>query len=544
MRLDSGSFEDFLAAFKAMDPDEKRAALALADTETKHMRWVPNIGPQTVAYETQADETFYGGSAGGGKTALLCGLAVNEHKIAHIFRRESTQVRGIIDELTKILGTTQGLNQQSGVWRLPDNRVIEIAGIKDESDKEKWQGRAADLKGFDEITHFSESIYRYVIGWNRSTDAGQRCRVIATGNPPTTAEGLWVINYWGAWLDPTHPNPALPGELRWYTTIDGKDVELASAAPVEVNGKLVTPRSRTFVPAKLEDNPDLMRTTYAAVLEAMPEELRRRLRDGQFISALQDDEFQVIPTEWILAAQKRWSPDKPSGVGMTALGVDIAQGGADRTVIAPRYGDWFAPLVVKPGRETPDGPTAAALIIMHMRDAAMVNLDLGGGWGGSCYDFLKSNDMVSLTGIVPGGASAGRTLDGRLSFRNARAEMWWRFREALDPASERRIALPPDPELRSELAAPKWQMTSSSAIQIEEKIRIKERLGGRSPDKGDAVVMAWWSGNNKRRKSLQQQRSVRDLPTMANLGGRTLHTHRKRGAEVYSASSTWKDEQG
>jgi hypothetical protein len=170
------------------------------------------------------------------------------------------------------------------------------------------------------------------------------------------------------------------------------------------------------------------------------------------------------------------------------------------------------------------------------------NLDLGGGWGGSCFDFLKSNDMVALTGIVPGGASAGRTIDGRLTFRNVRAEMWWRLREALDPQSEHRIALPPDPELRTELASPKWLMTSGNAIQIEEKSKIKDRLG-RSPDKGDAVVMSWWTGANKRRKSLQTSRTRSDLPTMANLGGRQLHNQRYRSADQVQ-KTTYRDEQG
>lgn len=77
-----------------------------------------------------------------------------------------------------------------------------------------------------------------------------------------------------------------------------------------------------------------------------------------------------------------------------------------------------------PRRRAPGGATAAALIIIHLWDGAAVNIDLGGGWGGSAYDHLKSNDAVALTGIVPGGASLGRTLDGKLTFRNIRAEMW------------------------------------------------------------------------------------------------------------------------
>src|SRR5690606_36015276 len=69
--------------------------------------------------------------------------------------------------------------------------------------------------------------FTFIKTWNRTTTLGQRCRVVATGNPPTTAEGLWVIEYWGPWLDPRHPNPAKPGELRWYVEMDdGRDAEV------------------------------------------------------------------------------------------------------------------------------------------------------------------------------------------------------------------------------------------------------------------------------------------------------------------------------
>lgn len=561
MKLDSGGFAAFLKAFEALPEGEKQEAVAFADKVCAGMRFVPNVGPQTDAYFSLADELFYGGAGGGGKTHLLCGVAVNCHHDIQLFRREAVQLRGIIKALTEIIGSTDGLNMSPPpVWRLPTGQTIEMAGVKDEKDKFDWQGRAADLKGFDEITAFTRSQYRFIIGWNRSTRPGQRCRVIATGNPPMDENGLWVIQHWAPWLDETHSDPALPGELRWPVRAGDDDedkeiffrtkeeaiahLETLSSAPRDFDGTLIPPRSRTFIPAKLEDNPDLMRSGYAAVLEAMPKELRDAMRHGRFKSTFQDDEFQVIPTEWIMQAQARWTPQKPQGSLMSAMGVDIAQGGADRTVIAPRYGEYYPNLIVKPGKDTPDGPTAAALIIIHLRDAASINIDLGGGWGGSAYDHLKSN-AVSLVGIVPGGASQGRTVDGRLTFKNIRAEMWWRFREALDPASQYAIALPPDPELRSELAAPKWKLTSGNAIQLEEKIDIKKRLG-RSPDKGDAVVMAWWTGDNKRRRSAERATRYADLPTMANLGGsRKMHSQRLRQPEGGDyGSSSYKDEQG
>ena len=58
------------------------------------------------------------------------------------------------------------------------------------------------------LTQFTETQFRYLIAWNRSVDSNQRCRVVCTGNPPTEAEGQWVIDYWGPWLDEHHPNPA------------------------------------------------------------------------------------------------------------------------------------------------------------------------------------------------------------------------------------------------------------------------------------------------------------------------------------------------
>jgi len=216
---------EVLTALGALSPGERKELEKLALEGTKEQLFVPNLGPQTEAWFSEADETFYGGAAGGGKTALLCGLAVDEYQPALILRRQATQVKGIEDELARILGSRDGYNSQTHIWRLPSGGTIELGGVPHEDDKEKYQGRPHRLKGFDEITQFTESQYRYIIGWLRDASGG-RCRVVATGNPPTTTKGQWVIKYWAPWLDKSHPNPAKSGELRWFTTIDGEDVEV------------------------------------------------------------------------------------------------------------------------------------------------------------------------------------------------------------------------------------------------------------------------------------------------------------------------------
>ena len=87
MKLDSSGFNDFLKAFGALPEEEKAAAIALADTACAGMKFVPNPGPQSDAYFCEADELFFGGSGGCGKSSLLCGLAVNEHFDIQLFRR-------------------------------------------------------------------------------------------------------------------------------------------------------------------------------------------------------------------------------------------------------------------------------------------------------------------------------------------------------------------------------------------------------------------------------------------------------------------------
>lgn len=489
--------------------DKPPAELAEIDrqiTEEKaELPWVPNPGPQTDAYFCEADELFYGGQAGGGKTDLALGLAVTAHRRSLVLRRINKDALKLVPRLTEILGTTEGYNGQLQRWR-KDAQQIDISGCEAESDKQRFKGDPHDLIDFEEVTDFLESQYRFIIGWNRSADPKQRCRVLCTGNPPTTPEGLWVVKYWGPWLDPTHPNPAKPGELRWFTTVNGKDTEVDGPGPHLLPGedKPVRARSRTFIPAALSDNPDLAETNYDSVLAALPEELRRAYRDGRFDAALRDGDFQVIPTNWIIAAENRWKESGQTGLLMTAMAFDPAGGGRDSAELATRYGGWYARLISAQGPETADGSSAAATIIKHRRNNCPVVVDVGGGYGGPVTMRLEDNGITAhpFNGAK---AATGRTKDGELAFANKRSEAWWRFREELDPDQEggSAIALPPDPELRADLAAPTWRLTANG-IQVESKVTvgpdgkvtggIVKRLG-RSPGKGDAVVMCLSEGN-------------------------------------------------
>jgi len=458
--------------------------------------------------DNPADILLMGGAAGGGKSDLLLGAAVTRHQVSIIFRREYQQLKGLKRRASELLSTKGRYNGQQETWRLDDGRLVEFGAVQHENDTQKYQGRPHDLKGFDELCHFTESQFRFLIGWNRNANnPAQRTRVIATCNPPTDAVGDWVIPYWGPWLDLHHPNPAKPGELRWFATIPGedgqsRDIEVPDDRPFVLIDRhieydfdpskfklveIIRPQSRTFIPANVEDNPFLANTRYVSVLQGLPEPLRSKMLLGDWAAGRTDPADQVIPTAWVIAAQRRWEPEIPGF--LDTAGIDVARGGEDKTVISPRSGVWMGRQISLPGRETPDANAtlteiAAAIPAGHR---PTLHIDVI-GVGSAVYDLAKAlgHPVAALNSSQK---SLARDRAGVLSFVNKRAEWWWLMREALDPRSGEDVALPPDRELLADLTAPRWEMTLRG-VQIESKDDIKKRIG-RSPDKGDSCVYSF-----------------------------------------------------
>lgn len=494
-----------------LTPAEREELDALVIQDIEERRWVPLPGPQTMAYTSEADVIGFGGAAGGGKTDLAIGMATTQHHRAQMFRREGPQLKGIIDRLAEILGSRQLINGNPPVYRDEDeDRQIEFNSMPNLGDETKYQGRPKDLLVIDEAANFLEQQVRFVKGWVRTTRPGQRTRTLLTFNPPTTAEGRWVIDFFAPWLDKKHAlYPTEPGKLR-YVYVDpktGKDVWILddNGAPFVIvhdercydfdpldyrPEEIIKPESRTFIPSRITDNPFLVSTGYMAQLQAMPEPLRSQMLLGDFEAGMEDDPFQLIPTKWVEIAQARWKERTPRGE-MLAMGVDVARGGRDNTTLATRHKTpetdlWFDKLKIHPGKETPDGNTVAGLVIAERRDHAPIMLDVI-GVGASPYDILV-NAGQDVHGINVAEKANAMDRSGRLSFFNLRSQLWWQFRELLDPGADNGIALPPDPELAKELCAPRWEL-SGMTIKVESRDQIIERVG-RSPDRATAVILA------------------------------------------------------
>lgn len=485
---------EVLRALSALPEKDRKELERVAVESTQDTAFIPNPGKQTQAYFSKADVLLYGGKPGGGKTALEVGLALNEHKRALIVRKNFVDLDGVLHTLDNIVGkvgAATGGNRPK--YNKPDGGVIHFMGMGE--DLGGKQGNPHDLICVDEAAQLPEHQVRMLMGWLRSEDKSQRCRMVMASNPPLDSTGDWLIEYFAPWLDPQHPDPAQEGELRYFLpNEDGVGYrECGADETVTLHGVLIRAQSRTFISASFEDNPFYDTESYAKNLAGLPDEARGKLLSGSFIMDRSDDAWQVIPTAWVKAAQDRWTEVPPAGVPMCSIGVDVAQGGGDETTLAPRYDGWFAKLIVEPGSKTPTGPDVAGLVISRRRDGAKVIIDVGGGWGADAHGHLKANnvDSEAYMGVKP---SVRRTRDKALGFYNLRSQVIWQFREALDPGQEggSPIMLPRDPKLLADLTAPRYDIDSGK-IRVESKEKVIERLG-RSTDRGDAVVMAWYGG--------------------------------------------------
>lgn len=472
---------------KYLKPEE----LAQLEALLLMLPWQPQPGPQTEAYNSEADIIGYGGAAGGGKTDLALGFAGTKHYRSVILRRVFPLVEGMEARSREIFNAggndhqRDRYNESLHRWEFESGSTLRFAAMQYEADKKNFQGRPFDFYCFDEATEFTETQVRFVIGWNRTTRPGQKCRVLLTFNPPMDEQGEWVVRFFAPWLDETHKNPAKDGELRWYSMIDGKEVELENGEPFVHNGETIIPKSRTFFHAKLSDNPALERTGYSATIDAMPEPLRSLLR-GKFGAYKGVDPFQVIPSAWVLAAQRRWLETK-AGTKMTSIGIDVARGGNDQTVFAALCMDRFDELKKFPGKATPDGQTVSLLLNEYMgKQKPKLGVDVI-GVGAAVYDALQ-NAGYDVIGVNFGAGSDETDRSGKYKFANLRSEAYWKLREALDPNYGAVLALPPDKELLGDLCAPKWK-PKQGRIYIESKDEIIKRLG-RSPDCADAVAIA------------------------------------------------------
>ncbi|SJM49657.1 Phage terminase, large subunit [Brevundimonas diminuta 3F5N] len=250
----------------------------------------PQPGPQETFLGSSADIAIYGGAAGGGKTWALLMEPLrhigNENFGAVFFRRTTVQVRnegGLWDESEKlypVIGATPKEHVLS--WQFPSGATVSFAHLEHDKTVLNWQGSQIPLICFDELTHFSQKQFWYMVSRNRSM-CGVRPYIRATCNPDADS---WVAEFISWWIDQETGLPIAEraGVVRWFVRINDALIWADDPAELEEKHPGIPPKSATFIPAKLTDNAALMAADpgYMANLLALPKVERERLLGGNW----------------------------------------------------------------------------------------------------------------------------------------------------------------------------------------------------------------------------------------------------------------------
>jgi predicted phage terminase large subunit-like protein len=251
----------------------------------------PQAGPQEWFLSSSADIAIYGGAAGGGKSFGLLMEPLrhigNKNFGGVIFRRTSPQITNegaLWDEAGKLYPLIHGEPRVGDLeYRFPSGSSVGFRHLQHEATIYDWQGAQVPYIGFDELTHFTKKQFFYMMSRNRST-CGVRPYIRATCNPDADS---WVAELIAWWIDQETglPIPERAGKVRHFIRIN--DAVVWGDTPEELrekHGQDVQPKSVSFIPAKLTDNPALMAADpgYLANLMALGAVERARLLGGNW----------------------------------------------------------------------------------------------------------------------------------------------------------------------------------------------------------------------------------------------------------------------
>lgn len=260
---------------------------------------------QQAFIDSQAFETLFGGAAGGGKSygQLVDGLlyALKYPKSKQIIFRST-----FADLEKSLIRTSMNLyplsianyNDSKHTWKFKNGSIIDFGYIQYEKDVYQYQSAEYDVIRFDELTHFTEFMYTYMI--SRCRGANPYPKGIKSSTNPGGVGHNWVKE---RFIDIGAPNVIHTCKLE--------------------TGETTT---RIFIPSLVQDNKFMLTydPDYIKRLDALPEKERKALKygnwdifDGQFFTEFDRNihviEPFVIPKDWYVYFVMDYGLDKLAG---------------------------------------------------------------------------------------------------------------------------------------------------------------------------------------------------------------------------------------
>ena len=293
--------------------------------------WEPQE-KQAMFMQRKEFEALYGGAAGGGKSDALVIEALRQVNIPHY---KGLILRKTFPQLTELIEKSENYYKKafpkakyvetSHTWKFPSGAKIRFGSMQHTKDRLNYQGQAYDYIAFDELTHFTQEEYMYMLSRCRPNGPGTMCYIRATANPGGIGHG---------WVKERFITAGAPFETIY------NDIEYIDNEGKTHNAK----RTRVFIPSTVFDNPALLRNDpgYVEALAALPAAERNALLYGNwdtfsgqvFTEWLNDPAhyedrlhthvikpFQV-PAEWSVWCSIDWGYSKPFSVGWYAVDRD------------------------------------------------------------------------------------------------------------------------------------------------------------------------------------------------------------------------------
>lgn len=336
----------------------------------------PQTGCQEIALSSAADIVVMGAAAYVGKTF---GLLLHPLRHIHIkdfgaviFRRTSVQIRnegGLWDTSEKLYPILKAIPRESSLdWEFPRGCKISFRHLEYEKNIYDWQGSQITFLGFDELTHFTEKMFFYLLSRNRS-GCGVKPYVMATCNPDPES---WVYGLISWWIDPEIGYPILErrGVIRYFVKygdhyIWGDSYEEVYEKAEHIIGPMIEEsglqpkdfiKSITFVSGSIYDNKEGLRIdpSYPGNLLSQDEDTRKQLLEGCWKAGTNPKD--IYEYEAFKGVFDNVRNVDRIGKYITA---DIALEGSNKLVVGYWEGDELMDIEIM---DKSDGPQVVALI--------------------------------------------------------------------------------------------------------------------------------------------------------------------------------------